>query len=208
VCLKESGQVAFDVGANVGLISAALSMNFEKVHSFEPDPRCHDIFHSNLEANCARNVTLHKIGLSSKEGPLAFNLGAEVGHSTLEGAHITSLESSISIESRTLDSFTKELGISRIDLLKIDVEGHEFDVLVGATTLLRAKAIRKIIFEHSSSLFEAQGRDTFEVFNFLTKLGYLIATFDGISVFPENLKNIGQIDLVAVVSDFKIESRA
>ena len=85
---------------------------------------------------------------------LAFNLGAEVGHSTLEGAHITSLESSISIESRTLDSFTKELGISRIGLLKIDVEGHELDVLVGATPLLRAKAIRKIIFEHSPSLFE------------------------------------------------------
>lgn len=208
VCLMESGQISFDVGANVGLISAALSRNFEKVYSFEPDPRCHDLFHSNLEANCARNVNLHKIGLSSKEGPLEFNLGTEVGHSTLEGAHITSLESSISIESRTLDSFTKELGISRIDLLKIDVEGHELDVLVGATSLLRAKAIRKIIFEHSASLFEAQGRDTFEVYDFLTKLGYLITNFDGISVSPEGLMNIGQIDLVAVVSEFEIESHS
>ena len=69
VCLKESGQVAFDVGANIGLITAALSKKFEKVHSFEPGPRCHDLFHSNLEANCARNVTLHKIGLSSKKNP-------------------------------------------------------------------------------------------------------------------------------------------
>jgi FkbM family methyltransferase len=127
VCLKESGQVAFDVGDYVGLISAALSKNFEKVHSFEPDPRCHDLFHSNLEANCARNVNLYKIGLSSKEEEMVFNLGAEVEHITLEGAHIASLESPISIESRTLDSFTNELGTSRIDRLKIDVEGHELD---------------------------------------------------------------------------------
>ena len=208
VCLKESGQVAFDVGANVGLISAALSKNFEKVYSFEPDPRCHDLFYSNLEANCARNVNLHKIGLSSKEGTLAFNLGTEVGHSTLEAAHITHLESSISIKSRTLDSFTKELGISRIDLLKIDVEGHELDVLVGATSLLGERAIRKIIFEHSASLFEAQSRDTLEVFNLLTKFGYLITTFDGTPVSPEGLVSIGQTDLVAVVSEFEKESRS
>ena len=46
------------------------------------------------------------------------------------------------------------------------------------------------------------------MFNFLIKLGYLMTTFDGISVFPEGLMNIGQIDLVAVVSDFEIESRS
>ena len=100
VCLRESGEVAFDVGANVGLVSAALSKNFEKVHSFEPDPRCHDLFQSNLEANCALNVNLYKIGLSSKDQSLTFNLGTEVGHSTLEDTHITRLESSMYIESR------------------------------------------------------------------------------------------------------------
>jgi FkbM family methyltransferase len=208
MCLKESGQVAFDVGANVGLISTALSKNFEEVHSFEPDPRCHDLFHSNLGANCAQNVKLHKIGLSSKDESLAFNLGAELGHSTLEGAHITRLESSIFIESRTLDSYTKELGISRIDLLKIDVEGHELDVLVGATSLLRNKAIHKIVFQHSATLFESQGRDTHEVFNLLTNLDYLITTLDGIPVSYESLMNIGQIDLVAITSQFKSESHS
>jgi FkbM family methyltransferase len=206
--LEESGQIAFDVGANVGLISAALSKNFEEVHSFEPDPRCHDLFHSNLDANCARNVKLHKVGLSSKDKSQAFNLGAELGHSTLEGAHITRLESSICIESRTLDSYAKELGISRIDLLKIDVEGHELDVLVGATSLLRHKAIHKIIFEHSAALFESQGRDTHEVFNLLTNLDYLITTLDGIPVSYESLMNIGQIDLVAITSEFKSESHS
>jgi FkbM family methyltransferase len=208
VCLKESRQVVVDAGANVGRIAVALSKNFDKVHSFEPDPRCHDRFHSNLDANCARNVNLHNIGLSSKDESLAFNLGAELGHSTLEGAHITRLESSIFIESRTLDSYTKELGISRIDLLKIDVEGHELDVLVGATSLLCNKAIHKIIFEHSAALFESQGRDTHEVFNLLTNLDYLITTLDGIPVSYESLMNIGQIDLVAITSEFKSASHS
>jgi len=86
------------------------------------------------------------------------------------------------------------------------VEGHELDVLIGATSLLRRKAIHKIVFEHSPSLFEIQGRDTCEVFNLLTNLRYLITTLAGIPVSSESLMNIGQIDLVAVTSEYKTES--
>jgi hypothetical protein len=52
-----------------------------------------------------------------------------------------------SVEVRTLDDWSEEQGITCVDLLKIDVEGAELSVLLGASRLLARGALRRIQFE-------------------------------------------------------------
>jgi hypothetical protein len=69
------------------------------------------------------------------------------------------------VELRTLDDFCAERGIGRIDLLKIDVEGHELRVLEGARGLLEADAIGFIQFEFNATNIDSRSffRDFYEL---------------------------------------------
>ena len=51
------------------------------------------------------------------------------------------------IEIRTIDAFVEENGIAKIDLLKIDTEGCEYDILLGASSVLAARKVKLIHFE-------------------------------------------------------------
>ena len=55
----------------------------------------------------------------------------------------------------TIDIYCAEQNINRIDFLKIDVEGHEFEVLRGASKMLRANKIKIIQFEYGGSYLDA-----------------------------------------------------
>jgi hypothetical protein len=57
---------------------------------------------------------------------------------------------------KTLDEFCNEQGIQKIDFLKIDVEGHEYKVLQGASKMIKNKAIRFIQFEFGGCNIESR----------------------------------------------------
>lgn len=113
--------------------------------------------------------------------PQQLALGASIGvatlHNSTPGASIGSLlplrqpfepfspEHDEDVQVSTLDAFCAVEGISRIDLLKIDVEGLEFAVLTGAKKLIDASAINAIQFEFGVGNFEARTffRDFFDL---------------------------------------------
>jgi FkbM family methyltransferase len=156
--LLKAGDVAVDVGANIGYVTSLFAARVGprgRVESFEPHPR---IF-TRLRNNTARlrvgassaAIRLHQCALGSRDGtarlvePSAFRMNE--GASTLVArADAEPAESSVGFDVRLarLDSI---LADREIALLKVDVEGFEAEVFAGAERLLAQRNVSNIIYE-------------------------------------------------------------
>lgn len=138
------GGVCFDVGANIGLytlIAAHCVGTTGQVHAFEPDPQNHQWLTLNAQRNHLAQVTIHKhaVGATPSTATLFQDTRTSRTSSLMEthqpntSQHITRPQ--LTVEVLPLDHYTPQ--ISRLDLLKIDVEGFEHQVLLGAQELLQ-----------------------------------------------------------------------
>ena len=124
------GDIVVDVGTNVGfhVLHRARSTPSGRVFAFEPDPISYEMLTRNLEANGIANVTCANVAVSDAPGELSFishrlSLQSRVVPNGTPGA--------VRVPCTTLDAVVKETGLARIDLLKIDTEGHELNVIRG-----------------------------------------------------------------------------
>jgi len=132
--VPDSG-VLFDVGSNIGLIGfwTALARPSARVFCFEPEPLNFLILNKTKTYNRIANVDLIPLGLSETPGLQTFFIDVENhgGHSLDETQVVgRSLPSSITVS--TVDIMASQTGISRLDAIKIDVQGLELSVLKGA----------------------------------------------------------------------------
>ena len=154
-----------DIGANIGNHSIYLSKHFSRVISFEPVPRNCWIFKANRHLNRARNITLVEKGLSSKPGQLYF--GCDDPMQTNTGLHESKDDSEDSEIAEVVrgDDALQALGISNVVGVKIDVEGHEPEVIRGLEATLQSS--------HPVVFWEAfNARDAELTSNLLLRLGY------------------------------------
>jgi FkbM family methyltransferase len=179
--------VVFDVGANNGgfgsMIRAKLGDQNFAMHSFEPGQMAFRLLKekfSNDSRFCLNNCAL----------------GAAVGERQLhyfqEGSTLASLTRrrldhfrrpanqpseplSEIVKISTIDTYLNQMGIAKIDLLKVDVEGHEMDVFNGAQEAFRRGAIRMLTFEFGGCNIDTR--------IFFQDYWYLFAQFSGAKIF-------------------------
>jgi FkbM family methyltransferase len=120
--------VFFDIGANVGFYSLLASMlvGAGKVFSFEPLPRNISYLKRNLALNHASNVDVQALAISDKNGVGKF----QVEHENAEG-HLSS-EGDITVPVAAIDSLIREGKIHPPNYIKMDIEGAEYQALLGA----------------------------------------------------------------------------
>jgi FkbM family methyltransferase len=153
--------IIFDVGANRGQSIRFFQSVFDKstIHAFEPSTEIFDM----LAKYSGTDVTLHNIGLSSVDGTKQFYDSILDEVSTFEKPDMESsyfkMKSSIlltkpkdmyvetSVAVKRLDQVLLDIGVDFVDICKIDVEGHEMEVLRGAEEALRNKRIRFLQIE-------------------------------------------------------------
>jgi FkbM family methyltransferase len=175
-CLANDS-VYFDVGANNGYfytVKSARRFPACRVYAFEPDPRILWHLRRNIEFNGIANVTIVPKALSDRatKATLTENLGASGYLLTTAGA------SGVDVECTTLDLFVKEMDVSRVDLIKVDIEGGEFNFLKGAVgTLERYSPI--LVVELRDALLKRSGSSVSEVVRFLNQLRYKVYSVDG-----------------------------
>jgi FkbM family methyltransferase len=122
---------AIDVGANMGFFSYVLSKHFKRVVAFEAN----DMLTDNLSAHNSGNITVYHQALSSAEGDATLYIPVRdsmplVGWASLKPGNCPGVDEHIQrpIKIVTLDS----LAVADVGFMKIDVEGHEVEVLEGA----------------------------------------------------------------------------
>lgn len=183
----KSNDIALDIGANIGIYTRYLSKNFKKVESFEPIEKAYEY----IEALHLPNLTLHKLALSNKAGRNTINVPIKggtfrFGNSSIENFIYDKYENihKLSINSELLDSYNYK----KIDFIKIDVEGHELNVLKGGE-----KTIRKL---KPTLLIEIEQRhlpanlSIYDVFHYINEMGY-----EGFFIDNNHIKKITNFEL-------------
>ena len=118
--------VIVDIGANIGnhSIYFSKSCSAKRVYSFEPIQSTFDVLCKNLELNRCENVEAYNIALGEKETLCSIK---NADPNNIGGTQLEPDEKG-SIITKDLDSFS----LKEVSLIKIDVEGMEYDVLMGA----------------------------------------------------------------------------
>ena len=168
--LGPGSRIIFDVGANVGEWSLRMAhmSPLAKVHSFEPSTTTFKILEDRTKSLRDRIVINHcGVGATNTSGVLiSYAAASELGSfHKLEGVNMDALGDAITetVQLIALDRYCSEIGITAIDFMKVDVEGHEVDVLQGARGLLGKGAIKYVQFEyHATWIYSrSQIRDVF-----------------------------------------------
>jgi FkbM family methyltransferase len=161
------GGMFIDVGANIGLYCIALSKYFDKIAAFEANPITFKVLEANLALTGTQNVQAFCQGVSSQTGrgslytPVNSNLGWATLSADRHGTEAGVVETTINLN--TLDNLTGNLRFRDcpISLIKIDVEGHEAEVLRGAIGILNQWGPIVLI----EVLAGEAGRESFEILN-------------------------------------------
>lgn len=144
-------KVIIDGGANVGeyALEATKICTSASVHCFEPVPDTSDLLKKAI-GNYSSNVIVITKGLSDVNQQIPMNLFEYSVHSSLYSHNgITSeTKTIIDIEVIKGDDYVHSIGIEKIDLLKLDIEGAEMKALKGFENCLREKRIRVVQFEY------------------------------------------------------------
>ena len=187
-CLVKSDMVLFDVGSNVGetlLNFAKLTGDNGKVYGFEPVPFSFSKCSNNISLNRYSNVSLAQIALSNKEETLFFQ---DTNNNNSGGVFMNRKNSpgSNEVEGVTLDAYVERLGITKIDLIKVDVEGFETNVFKGARETCK-KFRPKLFVEVDDVNLKSQGSSAIELIELITSYGYQISKIDSAVAWDQPL---------------------
>jgi FkbM family methyltransferase len=160
-------KIVVDAGAHVGLFSLVASSFAKKVVSIEPHPFNFNLLRINKVLNNAENIVLINKALWSKQEILNLYEGSHgAAHSVIQQRDCAK---KYPVQSTTLKEIIDEFG--EVDLLKIDVEGSEFEILgkIGTDIL---KYIKCITAEIHLDMGNAN-----HIVDFLTSCGFRVNTF-------------------------------
>jgi FkbM family methyltransferase len=152
-----SDSVVLDIGANVGHHSLYFSQRAKVVHAFEPNPAFKHAFDRHMQENNVTNVFLHPVGLGEvdSEAPYYAPTGDNQGVGSFVAEHWKGNENIGTLTIRNGDDMVAELGLTRLDFIKIDVERYEESVLKGLQKTLR-KFKPLIVMEYAKRDFSSE----------------------------------------------------
>jgi FkbM family methyltransferase len=163
-------RVCLDIGANIGNHSLFFSEFFENVISFEPNPLSFRLLKLNVEE--FNNIEAINLGASDIKGQLSAlenltNIGeTEIGRDRT--GFKDEIFKEIELNVNRLDDVLPKHILSKVDFIKIDTEGHEFQALSGLKdTLMSAEAI--IAFEFLVTVYT---KDVPPIVDLLRSCGY------------------------------------
>lgn len=199
--LKEDS-VFIDIGTNKGiyLYQAEKIIKKGKIIGFEPNGKL-VAFVSRL----FKTAKVYPFAVSSKSGVSVLNIpkkgnGLQDTRASLEA--LGDEVEKITIETIRLDDWAAAQGITKIDLVKIDVEGHEFDSVKGCESILKNSRpifIIEIELRHAKYPIEA-------IFNFITDFGYAVFYFDRktLKPVPFDVSKIADFQKDGYLNDFNL----
>ena len=151
-----------DIGANIGTHSVILSKLFKNIYSFEPQKEVFDILKLNIQINKCKNVILNNFGLGEIKKEMTMQCYDKDKPKNIGGISIADDNNGCEkIQINTLDS----LNLSNIKFIKIDIEGYEYNALLGGINLIKNNKPYIIFEQHDMNS---------KIFKFIKSLDYKI----------------------------------
>lgn len=188
---KNENLVIVDVGANRGqTINFFHKLNKKNfLYSFEPNPSLFKILKKKYKDN--KNVKLFQKGVSDKSNTKTFYQNILHESSTFEKLNMSSkylkmksmilgvkpseiIGKSYPIKVISLNKFLNKEGITNIDILKLDVEGHEYNCLKGFFSTNNPSKVKVIQFEHHEDDMYLRANNFDKINDLLNSHGYFI----------------------------------
>lgn len=129
-----------DIGANIGLHSIrwANSAQQAKIFAFEPSPTTRGILEKNIIYNKLSNkIEVVPKAVSEESGTASFYHCEDNAYSSLKDTQRKKVTNVVTVPVTTVDDFVSQKNLTKVDLIKIDVEGFETEVIKGAVNTLK-----------------------------------------------------------------------
>ncbi len=195
------GDIIFDIGANIGahtLPMAKLVGENGIVHAFEPTKFAYDKLEKNISLNPNLNnrIIVNQIMLTDKKNkkPVPKLYSSWPFDSKLQEhkKHCGSMQSTDGCKSKTLDEYVLDNKVSGLKLIKIDVDGFEIEVLMGAKNILK-KNKPILLIELAPYTFEERGKSFSKLINLLFNLGYALFDIKNKKKLPNSIDKLMHI---------------
>lgn len=168
--------ICLDVGANVGYYTLLMAVHAPRgqVYAFEPIEINAALLRASTALNGLSNIEIIRSAIGATIGETRFSQSVDTAYSSLFATDRNPTEREISVQVTTLDQFVKEHSLSKIDVLKVDVEGAEGLVVEGAKLLLSdpARRPRLVLLELYQPNLAPFKTDVLSIVNLMVKVGY------------------------------------
>ena len=180
-------ELCFDLGANLGAVTMALHKKTKTtgvVISVEPDPDIHDRLKENITLNGFNCFTLNNAITNRNEDRKLKIPANKNGHQTFYKLPYDESNLDIAYVNVKCITFNKMFDLfqldkkSKIDMLKMDIEGAELEVLNSISELLISKQINRLVFEYNVPILKANNKDIMSLYHFWNKFDYRMFYLD------------------------------
>jgi FkbM family methyltransferase len=168
-----------DLGANEGyftIIGAKLCGAHGRVVAIEPQLRMLPIIAENLRLNGVEYVRVLNTAVSDAPGMVSIHLASDIntGASGLHRSTKYPLPTQ-KVAARTLAQVLDDEGLLRVDLMKVDLEGFEYEALMGSVEVFAQHRVRALALELHPTILSDRGKEVSEITKMLCRCGYLMA---------------------------------
>ncbi len=177
----KKNDIIVDVGAQIGVFSLYASKKAKKVIAIEPEPENYKLLLENIRLNNKKNIFPINSVVSKSEKEQRFQIINDTGGCSLYQIRTQkrcSKKKRIFVTSVTLDYLFDSFKLSKIDFLKLDCEGAEYEILESSISVL--PKIKVLVIE--CHLLENKSADTLKTF--LEKNGYLVCK-EGVMLYAK-----------------------
>jgi FkbM family methyltransferase len=190
----KAGMHVLDIGANIGyytMLSASLVGPHGSVMAFDPNPTNAKLIEASRRANSYNNVCIVQAAAGRGVGLLVLNTSYSNGTTAKVSDDLRTLLNSVTVPSLRIDDLiAKE---QRIDFVKIDVEGAEYNALLGATDMIK-RCHPIIASEFSPGLLAGiSGITGAEYLEFLLAFGYKISIVETDGQLTESRRDVQKV---------------
>lgn len=168
------GSVFVDVGANIGLFSLNASniVGLDgKVIAFEAFKPNYIKFNDNIKINNFTNIIAENKAISNQNSTIEILYNESEKNVGMASTYLKNFTSKELVECFSLDHYLKEKMINKVDLIKIDIEGGEFNALLGMNRIL-SELKPKVLIEINQVALENSGHSENEIIELFKKYNY------------------------------------
>lgn len=182
--LVKKGDIVFDIGANIGAHTLPLANivgDSGRIHAFEPTSYAHTKLMQNIQSNphLFNRIEVNQVMLTSdssdKLQEQLYSSWPLDSNNQQHDKHCGRLHSTQGATVLTLDDYVYEKGITKVSLIKLDVDGYELDVLRGARNVLSDHR-PTLLMELSPYTHIERGQDIEDLLQLLAVANYTIRT--------------------------------